>query len=113
MNASPAALGLESSNWRQDEPLMRGGNGIIGPLGDILAGPIWHETALVTAVVDLRDMARTRYDFDVVGDYFRPDVFRLTVDETPRHGVTSLCWAPRGGPEQVRDSHLEVIPGAS
>jgi len=96
---SPAGLGVEVPNWAADEPLMRGGSVIIGPLGDVLAGPLWTDTGLVSARVDLGDIPRARYDFDVVGHYARPDIFELTVDETPRPGVrafSSEAAAPAG-----------------
>ena len=56
---------------------------IVGPLGDVLAGPLEGETGLVTAKIDPRDIVRARYDFDPVGHYARPDLFKLSVDETP------------------------------
>jgi nitrilase len=67
-----------------DEPatvLMRGGSAIIGPLGQVLAGPVYNEHAILTAEIALDEVARSKYDFDVVGHYARPDVFRLHVNE--------------------------------
>ena len=84
---SPAALGIEVPGWEADRPLIRGGSVIAGPLGDVLAGPLYGETGLVTATIDTDEIIRARYDFDVVGHYARPDVFSLTVDERPRSAV--------------------------
>jgi nitrilase len=69
-----------------DDPgtvLMRGGSAIIGPLGQVLAGPVYNENAILTAEIDLGEVARSKYDLDVVGHYARPDVFRLHVNEKP------------------------------
>ena len=65
-----------------------GGSCIIGPLGNVLAGPVYNEDAILTAEIDLRDVARARMDFDPVGHYARPDVLRLSVDETARPAVS-------------------------
>ena len=67
-----------------DEPdtiLSRGGSCIINPLGQILAGPNFTEECILTADLDMDEIARGKYDFDVVGHYARPDVFRLEVNE--------------------------------
>jgi len=64
-----------------DTVLMRGGSAIIGPIGEVLAGPLYGEEGILTAEVDLGEIARGKYDFDVVGHYARPDVFRLHVNE--------------------------------
>jgi nitrilase len=85
---SPAALGIEVPGWDADRPLIRGGSVIAGPLGDVLAGPLYGETGLVAATVDIDEIVKARYDFDVVGHYARPDVFSLTVDEQPRSAVS-------------------------
>lgn len=64
--------------------LIRGGSVIVGPLGDVLAGPVYGREAILTADIDLDDTIRGKYNLDVAGHYFRPDVFTFNVDETPR-----------------------------
>jgi nitrilase len=54
---------------------------MIGPLGKILAEPNFEGECILTADIDLGEIARGKYDFDVVGHYSRPDVFRLHVNE--------------------------------
>lgn len=85
---SPAALGKQIENWDADRPLIGGGSMIVGPLGEVLAGPLEKDTALLTAEIDTSALIGARYDFDVVGHYSRPDVFSLHVDERPRGGTT-------------------------
>jgi nitrilase len=87
---SPAELGVHVEHWDDDRPLIRGGSLIVGPLGDVLAGPLENETALVAAEIDPGEIVRARYDLDVSGHYARPDIFTLTVDETPRPGVRRI-----------------------
>jgi nitrilase len=73
-----------------DDPetiVSRGGSCIIGPLGQVLAGPDYEGETILTAEIDRRDIARARMDFDPVGHYARPDVFRLIVNESPRPAV--------------------------
>jgi nitrilase len=66
-----------------DSELIRGGSAIISPLGEVLAGPHFHGETILTADLDLNDIGRGKFDFDVVGHYSRPDIFRLTVNEQP------------------------------
>jgi nitrilase len=76
-----------------DDPetiMTRGGSCIIGPLGQVLAGPNFDGPAILTADLDLDDIPRARLDFDVTGHYARPDIFRLTVDDRPRPAVDWL-----------------------
>ena len=73
-----------------DDPetiLIGGGSCIVGPLGDVLAGPARDGEAILVADLDLDDITRGRFDLDVVGHYSRPDVFRLSVDGRPRPPV--------------------------
>jgi nitrilase len=75
-----------------DDPatvLIRGGSCIVGPLGDLLAGPHFGGEIILTADLDMGDISRGKYDLDVVGHYARPDVFRLHVNERPAPPVVS------------------------
>jgi nitrilase len=62
---------------------MRGGSCIIGPLGQVLAGPNFKDPCILTADLDLSEIPKSKYDFDVVGHYSRPDIFRLYVNTRP------------------------------
>ncbi|MEQ5809762.1 carbon-nitrogen hydrolase family protein [Alteromonas sp. NFXS44] len=84
---SPDALGIKVENWDEQRPLIAGGSVIVSPMGDILAGPLKNEEGLITADIDLEDLKRARYDFDVNGHYARPDVFSLHVDESEKRSV--------------------------
>jgi nitrilase len=70
-----------------DAVLMRGGSAIISPLGKVLAGPHFGSETILTADLDLGEIGRGKFDFDVVGHYSRPDVFQLSVNEAPMAAV--------------------------
>jgi len=70
------------------EGLIRGGSMIVDPLGNVLAGPEYGRETILTAGIDLAEIARGKFDLDVAGHYARPDLFRLEVDETPQHPIT-------------------------
>jgi hypothetical protein len=67
--------------------LIRGGSCIISPLGEVLAGPVFDQPAILTAEVDLDAISRGTFDLDVVGHYARPDLFQLTVNTAPARAV--------------------------
>lgn len=67
--------------------LIRGGSVIVGPSGDVLAGPVYDREEILTAEIDVADRSRFTFDFDPAGHYARPDVFSLTVDERPKPSV--------------------------
>lgn len=77
-----------------DDPqtiLMRGGSAIIDPLGAVLAGPDFDGETILYAEIDLAQIARGKFDFDVAGHYSRPDVFQLAVDDRPKRAVTTFA----------------------
>ena len=71
-----------------DTVLIGGGSCIVDPAGRVLAGPARDDEAILTADLDLDEIARGTFDLDVVGHYARPDVFRLLVDDRPSAPVT-------------------------
>ena len=66
----------------EDVFVSRGGSCIIGPNGDVLAGPLWEVEAgglLIAREIDFEDCERGRLDLDVAGSYSRNDAFELKV----------------------------------
>jgi nitrilase len=61
---------------------IRGGSVIVSPLGRILAGPCFEGECILTAEIDIGEVAEGKFDLDVAGHYGRPDVFRLEVNES-------------------------------
>lgn len=93
--AFPATVRQSLTN----DVLMRGGSVIVGPLGEVLAGPHFEGETILATDLDLHDIARSRFDFDVTGHYARPDVFQLTVNETATPPVVIRSAAPSVGNE--------------
>ena len=84
----PGRAGLygDAGDW-----LSRGNTAIVGPEGEILAGPLTGEEGVLYAEIDARRARVARQQFDPVGHYSRSDVFRLVVDAAPRPAVTRTC----------------------
>ena len=57
------------------EVLSRGGSAIVSPFGEYLAGPLFDEEGILTAELDMSEIVRGRFDFDVTGHYSRPTSF--------------------------------------
>jgi nitrilase len=74
--------GLDELDGHPDV-ICRGGSAIISPFGEVLAGPLYDREGTLLADIDLAEVARGKFDFDVVGHYARPDVFQLVVNESP------------------------------
>lgn len=73
----PADFELKEALARAPEVLCRGGSAIVAPDGRYLAGPLFGEEGILTAELDLGEVAAARQLLDVAGHYGRPDVFRL------------------------------------
>ncbi|KAL0940414.1 nitrilase [Colletotrichum truncatum] len=68
--------GLKSADW-----ISRGGSCIVGPFGDVLAGPQWEDDeSLIYSDVDFQDCIRGRLDIDTAGSYSRNDSFKFSVE---------------------------------
>jgi nitrilase len=85
----PADLACISDIDEDDEVLSRGGSAIVGPLGGYVVEPLYGREGLLLADLDMSEVIRSRFDFDVVGHYSRPDVFQLIVNEQSRELVRS------------------------
>ena len=87
----PADFPQRERVWRTDQDAdgwVEPGNSVIfGPNGELLAGPVRRQEAVLTAELDLDAVRAARRMFDPAGHYHRPDIFRLTVDTRPRPAV--------------------------
>jgi nitrilase len=92
-----AAYRAENGDW-----LESGNTVIIGPGGDVIAGPIREREETLFADLDLGEVLSARRLRDPVGHYHRPDVFRLQVDTSPRPPVVE---GPIGLPSAAADEH--------
>lgn len=63
---------------------MNGHSAIIGPAGDILAGPLLDEEGVFTAKGNLGHVAFLKMIADHAGHYTRPDVFDFRVNARPK-----------------------------
>jgi len=100
----PADIDNELAS-KPDDIVCFGGSCIVGPMGNVLAGPHFDGETILYADLDLAEVTRGKYDFDVVGHYARPDLFHLEVNEQPQTAVVSIGLhpdldPPAGGPGQ-------------
>ena len=65
-----------------DSVLSRGGSAIVSPQGEFIAGPLWDEEGVLIADLDLDEVLKSKLDFDVVGHYARPDLFKFSAGTT-------------------------------
>ena len=82
---APPAFVAENGPW-----LEAGNTVIVGPDGEIIAGPVREQEVTLMADLDLGRVPTARRLIDPVGHYNRPDVFRLQVDTSPRPAVVEM-----------------------
>ena len=82
---------LSANQWQVEGEwaAIQGGSAIIGPLGQVLAGPKRDGEGLLLADLDLASIAEAQFDLDVTGPYSRPDLFVLRVN-TSAQSIASL-----------------------
>ena len=101
----PADFPHRDQVWHTEQPdqganewVEAGNSVIVGPGGELLAGPARHEETILTADIDLAAVRAARRLFDPVGHYNRPDVFQLSVDIRHRAAVSLAADGdPAGG----------------
>jgi len=71
----PGHLQAEIADF--DDLMCKGGSVVIDPFGNEVVEPLWNESGILTATLDMDLVLKGKMDFDVVGHYDRPDVFRL------------------------------------
>jgi nitrilase len=77
----------------EDDWLALGNSAIVGPEGDLLAGPLVREEGIVYADIDIQAARTARHQFDPFGHYARPDILRLFVDTQARSPVSFATGA--------------------
>lgn len=85
----PDGVTDQFADAQPDKWICRGGSCIIDPFGNFLAGPLVDAEGLLFAELDMADIARGKFDFDVTGHYSRPDLFRLAIDLRRQASVRS------------------------
>lgn len=76
---------LQNTDEIQKQPntMSAGGSVILNPLGEVLAGPVWNQEAILTAEMNMEQITQSKLDFDPIGHYHRPDVFEFKAIKQP------------------------------
>ncbi|NGP59691.1 hypothetical protein FLT15_15400 [Paenibacillus thiaminolyticus] len=83
----PADVACYEDIKGEHDMLCRGGSAIVGPLGEYVVEPLYNEEGILIATLDLSEVTRSRFDFDVTGHYSRPDVFQLIANDKKQEVV--------------------------
>jgi len=84
----PELEGRDELYGGDDDWLSRGNAVIVGPDGELIAGPLTEAEGILYADIDVAVAHQARREFDPVGHYSRPDVFHLHVDTRPKPPVS-------------------------
>jgi len=83
----PKDLALYDELKDLPDELSRGGSAIVDPFGEYVCEPLFGQEGVLCADLDLNRIHQGHLDFDVVGHYHRPDVFKFSVNESPNPAV--------------------------
>jgi len=79
MSDIPDRYEFKKSYPKEREFVNKGNSCIVGPGGNVLAGPLEGEQSIIYAEIDLKDIPSQKWLYDVAGHYSRPDVFEFGV----------------------------------
>ena len=68
---------------RQPHVLSRGGSVVVDPFGKAIAGPLFDEEGIIYAELDMDVLIKAKMDFDPIGHYNRPDIFKFKARKQP------------------------------
>lgn len=94
----PSSVPGRDELYPSDDWMARGLSTIVGPDGEVVAGPLIEEEGILVAKLNANRARASRQQFDPVGHYARPDVFHLQVDARPKPAVT-FSYGPMAATE--------------
>ena len=84
----PADVPYRDTLFPDDSEWINDGDAVVyKPFGGAIAGPMRREKGILSAEIDPSAAPAARRKFDATGHYARPDVFRLSVDRSPKPPV--------------------------
>lgn len=87
LDVDTEALTILEAIPSERDVLLKGGSAIIGPDGRYVAGPVFEQSCILHATLELNRIREGNLCLDTSGHYSRPDVFRLEVNDNPKLGV--------------------------
>lgn len=85
---------LELSREVREKLLPGGGSCIVGPSGELLAGPAGGDETILYVDVDLEEIVRAKLRQDFTGHYNRFDVVSVTLNATPNQPLRIVSSLP-------------------
>ena len=82
-NDYPTDLRATAEVARLPQVVYRGGSCVVDPAGHYVPGaePLWDSDGILYATLDMQLAAASKWEFDPIGHYARPDAVRLVVND--------------------------------
>lgn len=87
----------------------RGGSGIIDPWGNYIAGPVYDTESIVYGEINLADIDRARATLNLVGQYSRWDILRVSVNEEPYEPLAPMSLRNGSQTSQETDNRISML----